>query len=83
MRNRPGLENRPQKYLTILVNNKGTLVEKRNPFAGLDLRSVSDHANHAKRRPPPPPKRSVYFVNTPPDFFHPYGPHTPLPRQNS
>jgi hypothetical protein len=36
-----------------------------------------------KGDPLPPPKRSVYFVNTPPDFFHPYSPHTPLPRQNS
>ena len=80
MRNRPSWKNRPPGIITKMVNFDGTLVGKPNPLPANGLRSVCDHANHAKRRGPTPPKRSVYFVNPPPDFFHPHSPHMSLSR---
>ena len=80
MHDAPGWKNRLPGILTKMVNFDGTLVEKRKSIPCLDLRPVSWHAIHAETTPLPPPKRSADFVNTPPDFFHPYSPHMSLSR---
>jgi hypothetical protein len=79
-----GPENAAEKYPTILVNfTLGHRVHSRECVSLCGARGCVmpwQTADARREGAPPPPNRSVYFVNTPPDFFHPSSPHTPLSR---